>query len=452
MYIVHISIKYNDDVIDGQHIGSPGIVGESLTPEVAVRYAAAFAQYARGGGSSSERDGRITGGALANIISSTLLSMGCDVLALGVAPTPTIGWTVAQTKAAGGISVTASHNPMQWNGMKFIGPAGMFLDAPQNARLQEILSGPPPRYVAWDRAGRHAKDDSAAVRHLEAVLSHPLVRAESIRKRGFRIVADCINAAGRGEAGDASTPRVHRHRTNDDMSGVFARTPEPLPQNLGALCEAVKRHGADLGIAVDPDVDRLVFITEKGEPFGEEYTVTAAVDYVLGASPQGAGKVVVNLSTTRAVEDVAARYGATVERTPVGEINVAGRMKAVGALIGGEGSGGVIFPGIHHMRDALAGIALVLSALAGSGKTMSAFRASLPAYVIRKTSIRSEGKDTAALLDARPPVSPRASARTGTTALNSISTTVGCTCEGRTPSPSFALSPKPELPAPPKPS
>ncbi len=381
--------------------GVRGIVGESLTPEVAVRYAAAFAQYARGGRIVLGRDGRITGGALANIISSTLLSMGCDVLALGVVPTPTIGWTVAQTKAAGGISVTASHNPMQWNGMKFIGPAGMFLDAPENARLQEILSGPPPRYVAWDRAGRHAKDDSAAVRHLEAVLSHPLVRAESIRKRGFRIVADCINAAG-----GAVVPEMLRRLgctvigMNDDMSGVFARTPEPLPENLGALCEAVKRHGADLGIAVDPDVDRLVFITEKGEPFGEEYTVTAAVDYVLGASPQGAGKVVVNLSTTRAVEDVAARYGATVERTPVGEINVAGRMKAVGALIGGEGSGGVIFPGIHHMRDALAGIALVLSALAGSGKTMSAFRASLPAYVIRKTSIRSEGKDTAALLDA----------------------------------------------------
>ena len=197
---------------------------------------------------------------------------------------------------------------MQWNGMKFIGPAGMFLDAPENARLQEILSGPPPRYVAWDRAGRHAKDDSAAVRHLEAVLSHPLVRAESIRKRGFRIVADCINAAG-----GAVVPEMLRRLgctvigMNDDMSGVFARTPEPLPENLGALCEAVKRHGADLGIAVDPDVDRLVFITEKGEPFGEEYTVTAAVDYVLGASPQGAGKVVVNLSTTRAVEDVAAR-------------------------------------------------------------------------------------------------------------------------------------------------
>ena len=204
---------------------------------------------------------------------------------------------------------------------------------------------------------------------------------------------------------------------NDDVSGIFSRMPEPLPENLGALCEAVKRHGADLGIAVDPDVDRLVFITEKGEPFGEEYTVTVAVDYVLGATPRGAGRVVVNLSTTRAVEDVAARYGATVERTPVGEINVAGRMKAIGAVIGGEGSGGVIFPGLHHMRDALAGIGLVLSALAASGKTMSAFRASLPEYVIRKSSIRADGKDTAALLaDPSPRGSPRARGARRTTA------------------------------------
>jgi phosphomannomutase len=381
--------------------GVRGIVGESLTPEVAVRYASAFAEYSGRGRIVLGRDGRVTGGAVANIISSTLLSMGCDVIALGVVPTPTVGLTVAMERAAGGISVTASHNPMEWNGMKFIGPSGMFLDAPENARLGEILAGPPPRYVAWDGIGRHMKDGAAAGRHLEAVLSHPLVSQGEIRKRSFTIVADCINAAG-----GVVVPEMLRRLgctvigMNTEMSGVFARTPEPVPENLTALCDAVKRHGADLGIAVDPDVDRLVFITERGEPFGEEYTVTAAVDYVLGALPGGSKKVVVNLSTTRAVEDVAARYGATVERTPVGEINVAGRMKAVGAVIGGEGSGGVIFPGLHYMRDAIAGIGLVLSALARSGKTMSAFRASFPEYVIRKTSVRPGGKDTSALLDA----------------------------------------------------
>jgi phosphomannomutase len=380
--------------------GVRGIVGESLTPEVAVRYAAAFAEYSGRGTIVLGRDGRITGGPIANIISSTLLSMGCDVIALGVVPTPTVGWTVAQKNASGGISVTASHNPMPWNGMKFIGPSGMFLDGPENSLLRGIVDGAPPRYVPWEKTGRHAKDEAAVTRHLEAVLAHPLVRPDLTKKRSFKIVADCINAAG-----GAVVPEMLRRLgctvvgMNAEMSGVFARTPEPLPENLGALCDAVKKQGADLGIAVDPDVDRLVFITEKGEPFGEEYTVTAAVDYVLGASARG-GKVVVNLSTTRAVEDVAARYGAAVERTPVGEINVAARMKSIGAVIGGEGSGGVIFPGLHYMRDAIAGIGLILTSLAQSGKTMSAFRASLPEYVIRKTSIRSEGRDTAALLEA----------------------------------------------------
>ncbi len=380
--------------------GVRGIVGESLTPEVAVRWASAFAEYAGRGPIVLGRDGRITGGPIANIISSTLLSMGCDVIALGVVPTPTIGWTVARREAAGGISVTASHNPMQWNGMKFIGPSGMFLDGAENARLRGIVEGGPPRYAGWGTIGRHSKDETAVARHIEAVLTNALVRPDLITQRSFKIVADCINAAG-----GAVVPEMLRRLgctvigMNAEMSGVFARTPEPLPEHLGALCDEVRKQGADLGIAVDPDVDRLVFISENGEPFGEEYTVTAAVDYVLGASPRG-GKVVVNLSTTRAVEDVAARYGATVERTPVGEINVAGRMKAIGASIGGEGSGGVIFPGLHLMRDAIAGIGLVLTSLAASGKTMSAFRASLPEYVIRKTSIRSEGKDTAALLDA----------------------------------------------------
>jgi phosphomannomutase len=379
--------------------GIRGVVGETLTPDVAVRYAAAFAGYAGAGPIVLGRDGRVTGAPLANLISSTLLSAGRDVIALGVVPTPTVGWTVARMKAAGGISVTASHNPIQWNGMKFIGPAGMFLDGPANARLQEILAGGKPHYAPWDAIGRHVRDETAVAGHMEAVLGHPLVKVDAVRRRAFTVVVDCINAAG-----GVVVPEMLRRLgctvigMNDEVSGVFARTPEPLPENLGALCAAVKERGADFGIAVDPDVDRLVFITGKGEPFGEEYTVTAAVDYVLGASPRG-GKVVVNLSTTRAVEDVAARYGATVERTAVGEINVAGRMKAIGALIGGEGSGGVIFPGIHYMRDAIAGIGLVLSSLAQSGMTMSAYRDSLPGYVIRKTAIRSEGKDTAALLE-----------------------------------------------------
>lgn len=368
--------------------GVRGIVGDSLTPDVAVRYAAAFARLAGEGPIVLGRDGRATGAPLANLISSTLLSMGRDVVALGVVPTPTVGLTVAKSGAAGGISVTASHNPMEWNGMKFIGPGGIFLDQRGNARLQEILAGDPPRYAPWDRVGRHAKDESAAARHIAAVLAQPLVAADEIRKRRFTVVADCINAAGGGVL-----PELLRRLgcevigMNDEMSGVFSRAPEPLPENLGALREAVRARKADLGIAVDPDVDRLVFITEKGEPFGEEYTVTAAIEYVLGASPRDGGPVVVNLSTTRAVDDVAARHGAAVHRTPVGEINVAAKMLETGAPIGGEGSGGVIFPALHPMRDALMGVGLVLSLLARSGGTMSALRASLPAYAIRKGAV-----------------------------------------------------------------
>jgi phosphomannomutase len=382
--------------------GVRGIVGDSLTPEVAVRFARAFAEHAGRGRIVLGRDGRVTGGPLANIISSTLLSMGCDVLALGIVPTPTVGFTVAREKAAGGISVTASHNPVEWNGMKFLGPSGMFLDGPENERLRMIAGGAPPAYRRWDGAGRHGRSEHAAERHVDAVLSHPLVKPDAVRGRSLTVVADCINAAGGAVIpGLLAKLGCRVIGMNDEMSGVFARAPEPVPENLGALCDAVKRHRADLGIAVDPDVDRLVFITEKGEPFGEEYTVTAAVDYVLGATPGApGGKVVVNLSTTRAVEDVAARHGASVVRTAVGEINVAGKMKSIAAPIGGEGSGGVIFPGIHYMRDALAGIGLVLTALALSGKSMSEYRASFPGYVIRKTAVRAEGKDTAALLGA----------------------------------------------------
>ncbi len=379
--------------------GVRGIIGESLTPEVAVRFASAFAEYAGRGPIVLGRDGRITGGPIAHIISSTLHMMGCDVRALGIVPTPTVGLTVATEKAAGGISVTASHNPMQWNGMKFIGPSGMFLDGPENLRLQELVAGAPARYSAWNDAGKHTNDDTAVARHVDAVLSQPLVNVEAVRRSEFTVVADCINAAG-----GAVIPGLLRRLgcrvigMNDEVGGIFSRAPEPLPEHLGALCEAVTRHGADLGIAVDPDVDRLVFITERGVPYGEEYTVATAIDYVLRSIPRGSAPVVVNLSTTRAVEDIASRHGATVHRTPVGEINVAGKMKELGAAIGGEGSGGVIFPALHHMRDALAGIGLILSHLAATGGKISELRASLPDYTIRKSSVRAEGRDTAKLL------------------------------------------------------
>jgi len=410
--------------------GVRGIVGESLSPDVVVRYVSAFAEYCGGRRIVMGRDGRSTGKIIANIASSTLLAMGCDVTAIGVSPTPTIQLAVEHSDAAGGISVTASHNPMQWNGLKFIGQDGLFLDAEQNRRLQEIADRGSRQYARWEKIGTHKSDDSFLQNHIERVLALRYIEGDAIKKRRLKIVVDCVNAAG-----GVIAPKLLRElgctvvEMNCDVSGIFAHPPEPIPENLGVLCKRVVDEKADLGIAVDPDADRLVLITEKGEPFGEENTIVSAVKFVLGkevslpaealpASALGAKagrqetgvrrqetdvggqkseikgqilgaprNVVVNLSTTRAVEDVAREFGARVIRTPVGEINVAKKMKEIGAIIGGEGSGGVILPSVHFGRDAIVGIGLVVQLLAEFDGTLSSFKASLPQYVIVKNKV-----------------------------------------------------------------
>ena len=328
--------------------------------------------------------------------------MGCDVVALGIAPTPTIQIAVEQLHAAGGISITASHNPLPWNGMKFIGKSGMFLDHEENQRLWSLADSHSFEYATWDEVGRHTSDDSFLRQHDDMVLNLPILEPETIIKRKFKVVVDCINCAG-GYIVPVLLRRLGCEviEMNCDVSGIFAHTPEPIPENLVELCQRVKTEGADLGIAVDPDVDRLVLITEKGEPLGEEYTITTVVDFVLrhrlkiSKSPQA---VVVNLSTTRAVDDVAGRYNAVVFRTPVGEINVAQRMREVGAIVGGEGSGGVILPSVHYGRDAIVGIGIVLQQLAEFGGTLSAFKETLPQYAIVKTKIEVDVKTPDELL------------------------------------------------------
>jgi phosphomannomutase len=276
----------------------------------------------------------------------------------------------------------------------------MFLDRRGNTELERLTGGSPGRYAGWDTTGVHRRDDDAIGRHLTRVLSAPELDPSRIRKRKFRVVVDCVNAAG-----GAVLPRMLRElecdviEMNCELSGVFSHPPEPLPENLAALGKAVKNQGADLGIAVDPDVDRLVLFDEKGEPFGEENTVTTAINFVLSKQPPDSAAVVVNLSTTRAVDDIARRYGAKVYRTPVGEINVAARMKDVGAVIGGEGSGGVIFPAVHYMRDAVAGTAILLQQLSESGNSLSEFRDSLPRYVIRKTTLRDVAPEHEAVME-----------------------------------------------------
>ncbi|MBI1806319.1 MAG: phosphoglucosamine mutase [Ignavibacteria bacterium] len=376
--------------------GVRGVVGETLTPDVIVKYASAFGQYCDRGKIVIGRDGRSTGRIIGNLVSSTLMAMGCDVIALGIAPTPTIAIAVEQLRAAGGISITASHNPMQWNGLKFMGSSGMFLNAQENDRFWELANAQQRLYVPWGELGNHLADDSYLRQHIDMVINLPYLRLDRIRQKRFKVVVDCINAAG-----GAIVPHLLRElgcqviEMNCEMSGIFNRMPEPVPENLGDLCERVRTERADLGIAVDPDVDRLVLITEKGEPFGEEYTITSVVKFILekhkytphqlplNYSPS----VVVNLSTTKAVDDVARSYGVKVLRTPVGEINVSQKMKECGALVGGEGSGGVILPSIHYGRDAIVGIGLIMQQLTEFGGTLSQLKASLPQYFIIKSKV-----------------------------------------------------------------
>lgn len=403
--------------------GIRGIVGESLTPEIVVKYAAAFGEYCKHVNAKHRevvigRDGRITGKIIANIVSSTLLSAGVNVRALGVCPTPTVALAVEQLGAAGGISITASHNPMAWNGLKFFAPTGLFLDAGENREVWKIADNKQARFARWEEIGTHTADDAWIRKHVEAVLALPYLDIAQVRKRKAKVVLDAVNAAG-----GLIVPLLLRElgceviEMNCDVSGVFAHTPEPIPENLTALCARVKAEGADLGIAVDPDVDRLVLITERGEPFGEEYTIASAVKFVLERERQlghtYTHSVVVNLSTTRAVDDLARQYGAKVHRTPVGEINVAKKMKSIGAIIGGEGSGGVILPALHTGRDAIVGIGLILQLLAEFGGTVSQFKATLPQYYIAKGKIETDSLSPDAVL-ARIQHSASAEARINT--------------------------------------
>ena len=378
--------------------GIRGIVGTSLTPETVVKYAAAFAEYCKGGPVVLGRDGRISGKSVANIVSSTLSQMGCDVIAIGICPTPTVALGIEMHKAAGGIAITASHNPMQWNGLKFMDSTGLFLDAAQNHEFWAIAEKQPRTYPSWDKHGNHIPDPGMIDKHISNVLSLPYVDVEKVRRRKFRVVLDCVNAAG-----GAIIPKLLREfgcdvvEMNCDISGIFSHTPEPIPENLTDLSARVKVEHADIGIAVDPDVDRLVLINEKGEPIGEEYTIASVVEFVLrrNASQKSlteprqsaAPRVVVNLSTTRAIDDICSRFGAELVRTPVGEINVAKKMKEIGALVGGEGSGGVILPASHIGRDAPVGIGLTLQNLAEFGGTVSELKARLPQYSITKGKV-----------------------------------------------------------------
>lgn len=371
--------------------GIRGTLGDSLTPEIIVRYVSAFAEYTGFSPIVVGHDGRPSGAWIQHIAVGTLVACGVEVRTLGMAPTPTVQMATEKSEAVGGISITASHNPIEWNGLKFLNSHGVFLGPEECKEFFQIVDRDTRSYANHLSIGKIVQATDLVAGHIAAVLKLPFLDKARMKERKFRVVVDAVHASGSfmvPELLEALGCEVIRLFC--DGSGEFPHTPEPLPQNLGLLCNAVREHSADVGIAVDPDADRLVLIDERGEPFGEEYTITQATDFILSwnrdqnTNGSNAQTVVVNLSTTRAVEDVAARYNGQVVRTAVGEINVVNGMKESGATIGGEGSGGVILADLHYGRDSLAGVAITLANMLKHRGTLSELRAGLPSYEIVK--------------------------------------------------------------------
>jgi len=375
-------------------IGGP--TGDTLNPLDIVKFTTAYAQFIGGqknkqGLSGKKplivvgRDGRISGLMVRNVVVGTLMGMGYDVLDIGYATTPTTELAVRMSGADGGIIITASHNPRQWNALKLLNREGEFLTAADGAEVLRLADEEKFEYAEVDKLGKCIIDDSYNRRHIDAVLQLKLTDREAIKKRGFRVCADTINSVG-----GIILPEffkalgVDYEILNSDCTGDFAHNPEPLEKNLHGIMDRMKKGGFDLGIVVDPDVDRLAFICEDGTMFGEEYTLVSVADYVLNHTP---GNTVSNLSSTRALRDVTLKHGGQYTAAAVGEVNVTTKMKEVGAVIGGEGNGGVIYPESHYGRDALVGIALFLSSLAQKGCTASELRNTFPNYQIAKNRI-----------------------------------------------------------------
>ncbi len=365
--------------------GVRGIVGKDLTPEFMARYAAAFGLLAREAGGSAVaigRDARTSGPMFAAAVGAGLESVGVDVIDCGLVPTPTLQLAVEFHEAAGGIVITASHNPVEWNALKFVGSDGLFLGKEAANRLFEIAEEDRIERCAWDTLGSIATDDFAVQRHLESVLGLEIVDTNAIRSRGFKVALDCVRGAG-GTIMPALLDRLGCKVAGIDLEtdGRFTRAPEPVPANLGNLGDLVRTSRADMGLAVDPDVDRLAVVDGSGTPIGEDYTLAFAVQAVL---ERCRGPVVANLSTSLVVDDAAREFDVRVKRVPVGEANVAQAMRAESAVIGGEGNGGVMLPDLHLGRDAPVAAILILDALARSGQSVADLVASRPRYAIVK--------------------------------------------------------------------
>ncbi len=367
--------------------GIRGRVGFGLTPEVVARYAAAFGAWALKGGHGTAvvlgRDSRVSGPLFHQVARAALESTGVDVIDLGITTTPTLQMAVEHHHAAGGLGITASHNPIEWNALKFIGHDGLFLSAADGQAMRALIDDIP--YATYDKLGVTRFDGDAVARHLDAILALPMIDAGAIRARKFRVAYDACRGAG-----GIVIPRLLELLGCEvtaielEPDGRFPRAPEPVAENLGPLSALVKQSHADVGFATDPDVDRLSLVDETGRAIGEDYTLALASRVVL---QHRRGVVVTNLSTSLVVDDQAADHGAVVVRTPVGEVNVALAMRAAGAVVGGEGNGGVILPELHLGRDAPLGVALILQMLVNAAAPLSAVVARYPSYAIIKDKL-----------------------------------------------------------------
>lgn len=367
-----------------------GNTNDNLTPIDIVKFAAAYGSWILQKENNKKivigRDGRISGQMVSSLVSNTLIGLGLDVVDLGLSTTPTVEMAVVFEEAAGGIILTASHNPKEWNALKLLNSKGEFISAEDGKRILKSAEKEEFKFAPIDKLGTYTKDESLLQKHIDAILKYKLVDTAAIKNRGFKVVVDAVNSTGA-----IAVPALLKQLgvsevvvLNETVNGKFAHNPEPLPEHLKELSNAVVKHNADLGIAVDPDVDRLCFVCEDGSMFGEEYTLVAVADYILSKRK---GNTVSNMSSTKALKDVTLKHGGQYFPSMVGEVNVVSKMKAVDAVIGGEGNGGIIVPDLHYGRDALIGIALFLTHLANSKKSIKKLRSTYPDYFISKNKI-----------------------------------------------------------------
>lgn len=382
--------------------GVRGILGDNLTPDNIIRFTSAFIRYCKKNSKSKKivvgLDGRLHGNLISDLVLSTVSMSGYTAIDISVVPTPTVQLATEELKAAGGIAITASHNPQIWNGLKFLNSDGTFLDEEQIKVVITSSKSSDFDYADVKNIRPIVSDYKWIQKHVDKVLKLKFLNVNKIKNRKFKIVVDAVNSSG-----SYIVPLLLKKLDCKvielfcDGSGIFPHTPEPLPQNLKQLCYAVKKHKADLGISVDPDSDRLVIITDKGEPFIEENTITTVIKNVFKNTKSKNKFATVNLSTTRAVDDVAKNFEGKVFRSPVGEINVVKEMKRNGSIVGGEGSGGVIIPELHYGRDAIVGIALVLQEFAEFKGKVSDYKNTLPEYFISKVKFDVKGNSDAVL-------------------------------------------------------